>query len=232
MINVIERKCLECDLLAYYNYYNEKEPLYCSSHKKSNMFDVKHKTCKIYLCGKAIFNIKYEGYCLSCFINMFPNKPVVRNYKTKEFAVVEYINKNINYVDITHNKRIQNGCSRKIPDLLIDLGYQVIIIEIDEFKHNTYDNICDNRRIMELSLDVNHRPIILIRFNPDSYKNKGKNIGSCWEINKQGVSVVKKSKEKEWDDRLKALKNQIEFWINPENKTEKTIELIQLFYDI
>jgi hypothetical protein len=27
------------------------------------------------------------------------------------------------------------------------------------------------------------------------------------------------------------LKTQIEYWSNPENKTEKTIEVVQLFFD-
>jgi hypothetical protein len=32
-------------------------------------------------------------------------------------------------------------------------------------------------------------------------------------------------------ERLKDLKNQIEYWIQPENKTDKTVEVVQLFYD-
>jgi hypothetical protein len=82
---------------------------------------------------------------------------------------------------------------------------------------------------MQLSKDVNHRPIIFIRFNPDSYKENDKNITSCWSINKLGVCIVKK--QKEWNDRLNVFKEQILYWTNPTNKTNKTIETIQLFYD-
>ena len=32
--------------------------------------------------------------------------------------------------------------------------------------------------------------------------------------------------------KIKFLKNSIEYWINPTNITNKTIEIIQLFYDI
>ena len=46
-----------------------------------------------------------------------------------------------------------------------------------------------------------------------------------------GVLIVKKSKQKEWNERLNVLKNVIEYWINPANKTDKMIEIIQLFYD-
>jgi hypothetical protein len=87
---------------------------------------------------------------------------------------------------------------------------------------------------MELSRDVNHRPIIFIRFNPDSYiTSNRKVVNSCWGINNQnGLCCLKKDKKKEWNFRLNSLKEQITYWTNPENITNKTIEVIQLFYDM
>jgi hypothetical protein len=41
--------------------------------------------------------------------------------------------------------------------------------------------------------------------------------------------VLKKSKLKEWAERLECLRAQIQYWI--ENPTDKTVEVIQLFYD-
>ena len=85
---------------------------------------------------------------------------------------------------------------------------------------------------MEINQDINHRPLIFIRFNPDGYINsENKNATSCFGYNNLGISVVKKSKQNEWNDRLNSLKTQIEYWSKPENKTEKTIEIIQLFFD-
>ena len=163
---------------------------------------------------------------------MFPDKPVSRNYKTKEYSVVEYVKTKYPDVSWIADKTIQNGCSRRRPDLLLDLGYQIIIIEIDENKHTDYDCSCENKRIMELSQDLGHRPLVFIRFNPDDYEKDGKKITSCWSNNQKGVCVVKKTKKVEWVERLEALENQIKYWINPENTTNKTIETIQLFYDI
>jgi hypothetical protein len=84
---------------------------------------------------------------------------------------------------------------------------------------------------MELSKDVGHRNIIFIRFNPDDYKNNNnERIKSCWSINKtNGILVVSSKDKKHWNMRLESLKLQIEYWIN--NKTDKMIEIIQLFYD-
>ena len=84
---------------------------------------------------------------------------------------------------------------------------------------------------MELSRDVDHRPIIFIRFNPDEYILNKTTITSCWGQNKKGICVVKKSKKDEWNDRLNALKDQIKYWIHPDNAINKTVETIQLFYD-
>jgi len=84
---------------------------------------------------------------------------------------------------------------------------------------------------MELSKDVNHRPIVFIRFNPDDYIKETQKIDSCWNINKLGVCIIKKQKINEWNDRLNSLKDCIDFWIRPENKTEKTIEIVELYYN-
>ena len=83
---------------------------------------------------------------------------------------------------------------------------------------------------MELSQDVGHRPIVFIRFNPDSYVNKdGKKITSCWKANKQGIMTVPKNKVDEWNNRITDLNNQIQYWID--NTTDKTVEIIELYYD-
>jgi len=232
MINVVSKRCIypNCQIIPNYNFEGDVKALYCVKHKIEGMLDIKHKKCKTQLCTTRVLN-KYDGYCLFCYMNLFPDKPVSRNYKTKEYSVVEYVKTNFTHLTWISDKIIQDGCSKRRPDLLLDLGYQVIIIEIDENQHIDYDCSCENKRIMELSQDLNHRPIVFIRFNPDEYKFQDKTITSCWGINKNGICVVKKTKKSEWSDRLETLKEQINYWIHPDNKTDKTIEVVQLFYD-
>lgn len=203
---------------------------YCVSCKNSDMVDVRHPRCKTYLCDIRPQD-KFEGYCLRCFVNTFPDKPVTRNYKTKEGAVVEYIKSELGNYSWVTDKTVEYGCSKRRPDLLLDLGYQIVIVEIDENQHKKYDCICDNKRLMTLSQDLGHRPIVFIRFNPDDYVNQtGDKIKSCWTITKQ-TGMIKIGTKKEWANRLVSLKAQIEYWINPDNKTDKLIEIIQLYYD-
>ena len=127
------------------------------------------------------------------------------------------------------DKRIHDGCSRRRPDLLLDLGSHILIVEIDENQHIDYDCSCENKRLMEISRDIGHRPLVFIRFNPDHYINNTK-IKTCWIPNKQnGVLYIPKQKQNEWNHRMKVLQQQIDYWL--EHNPEKTVEIIQLFYD-
>ena len=112
--------------------------MYCVKHKLNGMIDVVHPTCKNEWCY-IIANIKYNGYCAYCFTNMFPDKHVSRNYKTKEHTIIKFIKSKFNNYIWIFDKHIENGCSRRRPDILCDLGYQVLIIEVDEKQHTDYD---------------------------------------------------------------------------------------------
>ena len=228
MVNVISKTCLECKKRPVFNKEGETTALYCSTHKKDGMVNVISKTCRSEWCSTQVQD-KYDGYCLFCYMNLFPDKPISRNYKTKEYSVVDFVKTKFPSLNWIADKIIVGGCSKRRPDLLLDLGYQIIIIEVDENQHTEYDCSCENKRIMELSQDLAHRPIVFVRFNPDEYKKDGKNITSCWGQDKKGICVIKKSKTKEWTDRLNTLEQHIQYWI--ENTTNKTIETIQLFYD-
>lgn len=187
--------------------------------------------CKMDFCETKCSK-KYDGYCLFCYIHLFPDKPVARNYRTKEKHVTDYIlEKFSNYTWIA-NKKVPDGCSKRRPDLTVDLGYQLVMVEIDENQHHSYDCSCENKRLMEISKDSGHRNIVFIRFNPDGYVDKdNKRISTCWRANQQGILVICKSQLTQWEDRLKSLKKQITYWTNPKNKTDKLLEVVQLYYD-
>ena len=184
--------------------------------------------CKTPNCETSGYK-KYNGYCLHCCIQVHPEIKVSRNYKSKEKTVVDRIKESFPNFSWIADKKINEGCSLRRPDLLLDMGSHVIIVEIDENKHNDYDCSCEHKRLMQISQDINHRPVVFIRFNPDSYTNQdGILIKSCWKLNQKGVIQIMKTKEKEWEERIESLKIQIKHWID--YPTEKTIEIIELFY--
>ena len=185
--------------------------------------------CKSEWCEKTK-NKKYDDYCLFCYVNLFPDKPIVRNYKTKEKDVVDRVLNNFPNFTWIMDKRIKEGCSRRRPDLLLDMGSHIIIVEIDENAHTNYDCSCENKRLMEISQDLDFRPIVFIRFNPDDYIDKeGKKIRSCWKINrKTGLVVLDEKRVEEWNDRISVLVEQINYWIK--NRSEKMVEIVELYY--
>jgi hypothetical protein len=214
-----------CDNIPKFNAPHKRVGLYCDEHKKMFMINVVDRPCRTPFCTTRALQ-KYDEHCLFCFVHLFPHNPLTRNYKTKEASVVEFVKTTFPNYTWMNDKRVQDGCSRRRPDLLLDLGDQVLIIEIDENQHADYDCSCDNKRVMELSQDVGHRPIVFIRFNPDSYVVEGQKVPSCWCLNDDGLCVLKDKTE--WKRRLDALKHQMEYWI--QERTPKTIEVVQLFY--
>jgi len=210
-------QCIDCNGSSYC--IHKKRKIYCKQCGGGRL-------CKTPLC-ETISTPKYKGHCLACFIHLFPDQPNARNYKTKEQDVVHRIMQTFRDFTWIADKRVQDGCSRRRPDLLLDMGSHIIIVEIDENKHSGYD--CENKRIMLLSQDLQHRPIVFIRFNPDSYTNQdGVFVKSCWKLNKLGVMQIGEKKQQEWAERIEKLKQQIQYWID--NISQKTIEIIELFY--
>ncbi len=112
----------------------------------------------------------------------------------------------------------------------MDMGSHVLIVEVDEDQHKTYDCICENRRLMEISKDVSHRPVVMVRFNPDGYvcAEKDKKIPSPWAYNKLGVCTVRPKWKVAWNDRLEVLSEKVDYWMM--NKSDKLIEVVELYY--
>ena len=68
---------------------------------------------------------------------------------------------------------------------------------------------------MEISRDLAHRPIVFIRFNPDSYIDEnGNKITSCWRQYKNGLFGIPKNKQEEWNERIRILINEIRGWFS------------------
>jgi len=231
MIDVKSKTCQQgdCKKQPSYNFDGQTRALFCGQHKHDGMINVVCKTCLYDWCQTQVSNSRYEGYCLRCFMYTFPDKPISRNYKTKEVAVVDFVTKTFPDFTWIADKKVNGGCSRRRPDLFLDLGDQIIIIEVDENKHQNYTSSCENKRIMELSQDVGHVPIVFIRFNPDAYRMNQVTVTSCWGINKLGICVVRKTKTTEWTQRLQSLETQIEYW--SKHRTDRVVETVHLFFD-
>ena len=202
---------------------------FCIHKKRKNRCKIcgGSELCKSTFCLTTA-NKYYNGYCLRCTIFLFPHIKTRKNMESKEGNVVQNIKNRFTDITIILDSVVEDGCSKKRPDICIDLGSHVIIVEVDENQHQNYS--CENKRIMLLSEDFGFRKVVFIRFNPDSYIDKnGVLIESCWRRSKKiGAWKVDNNKYREWYNRIEDLLDTIQQWID--NEPEKMVTIIKKYY--
>jgi hypothetical protein len=223
-VDVNHPKCLEltCSKAPSYNISGNKIPIYCAEHAKFNMIDVKHPLCK--LCN--LFYIRsnsMENLCYNCYIYTYPDKPIARNHLVKEKFIVEYLKNLYPHYDWKYNKFV-NSCAKYRPDLLVDLGTHVVIVEIDEHQHENYMIECENKRIMDILFEF-ARPLVVFRINPDSYKEEKKLYSGIFKKSKDGTLIVNNTI---WNERSKLIESTFK---NVIEKPTEMLTSIKLFFN-
>ena len=182
MINVVDKRCLVCPTIASFNYPG-LYPEYCALHKDSSMINTYAKLCKTQECNLSISNKnRYDGYCLECYKNLFPESKITINYKVKEKTVSNFIKETFPDYNWIFDKVIKNGISKRRPDVLLELSTHYIIVEIDEEQHSEYGYISESNRIKDIRKDIDYKDVVFIRFNTDSYTNSDNIITDDFRI--------------------------------------------------
>ncbi len=225
-IDLKNRKCSTegCLERAFYSNDN-KTTLYCKKCRKDDMENLSNKKC----INCNITTGWIDGkYCSSCYATLFPNTKRSNQYLFKQKTITEYLKNELEKDDVKFDiidRKVSGGCSSRKPDLIIERYTHIINIEIDEEQHSGYEDICENKRLMELFEDFGNRPYVCIRFNPDDYKeSEDKTIRSMFSRN---IKLV--VKKKEFDRRIKELLKEIRKWLK--HIPDKEITLVKMFYD-
>jgi hypothetical protein len=218
------KQCVKCGIKdARYNNKGEIA-MWCSNCKEKGMIDVTKVRCKSEGCDKREWG---AGYCASCYQqeilkgNISPQECV---RLCKESLMFQALKERFPDLEFHFNQTIQH-CARK-PDATVYCDQHMLFIECDEKQHKTYDNLEESRRIMQIWEGYGKKPMIVIRFNPDSYKNKkGEKIPSCF------YHYDKKLDEQQWNTRISYLSKTIQKNLNPTFKDRPPIQVIKLYYD-
>ena len=195
MVNVKHKKCINCKLKHPHFNYEGLKPEYCKDCIKNDMVNVVDKKCTS--CNLFFVNKKTNFLCSYCN----PNKS--KRIKTKENEIKELLE--LNNIQFIHDKQISNECCYKYrPDFIIDCLYYILIVEVDEDAHKSYDKECELIRMnnIQLSLEL---PTKFIRYNPDK-------------------KVIKKN------IKQKKLLEKVKEWMNKNIDELKTEEALYLFY--
>ena len=201
MVNVKDKTCENCDRRAFYGFAG-KPPKFCYEHREINTILKPTKKCLEQGCKEvAIFGIKnhehcethkikgeiniVERKCVSCGLLGLLDKNehcqvcdpdafrVVR--LAKQNMVVDYLISNgIRLSKEQLDRAIHNGvCGKERPDIWIDCGTHILVIEVDEHQHSDRPCECEQTRMVNVS-QSNGMDTIFLRFNPDTYKPKTK----------------------------------------------------------
>ena len=162
---------------------------------------------------------RFKPYCFRCYCVLNPDVEIPRKFMLKEHHFRDVLKEHFKELKMVFNKKVDNGCSSRRPDLRIECLTHTIVGENDENKHDKVS--CENKRMMELFQDLGNRPLVMVRFNPD----KNKTSEGCFKFTKTGALSLNK---KEWNKRIKKLISRIQYHIDNVPSKEVTIEY--LFY--
>jgi hypothetical protein len=157
-----------------------------------------------------IGSIVYDGYCATCFKQLFPTdeRSKVIYTHTKEIRVRNAINDE--FEGFIHDKPLYTGQCNCTHRRRIDhrklIGATLLCIETDEFGHSGYDPKDEELRYDDLYM-IHSGKWIFIRFNPDG----------------KGVDMVDKLAR-----LMQEIQTQIERIENDENN--ELLEIIKLYY--
>ena len=169
--------------------------------------------CKLNIMSRN----KYRPYCFNCYCVLNPDIEHLRKYKIKENYLTDALKEMYLLTPFIQDQIIKGGCSKRRPDFLFELFTHTIIIENDENGHSNYDTTCDIAKLNETFTDLGDRPLVLIRFNPDKYKNK-----SCFDKEGKLIKI-------EWVKRVNILKETLIKHLK--QIPNEIITIIKLFFD-
>ena len=153
-----------------------------------------------------------------CVLN--PDVEIPRRYKLKEHHMVDTLKDKFPDVKMVFDKKVDNACSLRRPDVRIECLTHTVIVECDENQHK--NTSCEDKRTMELFKDLGNRPLVMIRFNSDKYGD----VDSCFKFTRAGSLSLNK---KEWRKRINVLCKYIED--NLHTVPEKEVNVEYLFYN-
>jgi hypothetical protein len=188
-------KCEEdgCKIKPFYS--DDNYPKRCEDHQIDGDFNIVETECKS--CGLSEFINTEIGYCNSCYDHIINHvdmakenkvgdmleanlvqfyssnkKPIIKKRQKKKETRILNVLSDEQIELVSHDKRVENGCHAFRPDFIIDYDSLICILEVDENQHQSYDPDCEMSRMINIHEDLGGIPVLFIRYNPDSYKDK------------------------------------------------------------
>ncbi|ABT13981.1 hypothetical protein MT325_M427R [Paramecium bursaria chlorella virus MT325] len=180
MENIVSKRCehSKCKKIPSYGMPGDR-PTRCQAHADDGMENVVSKRCPGYggiVCPTSYFMSVGKDYCLACD----PNEKRKAIKKKDEYAFFKFLKKH--NVEVTQEQYpiifrcVETSRSHANVDGLIVTPTIVILLEVDENGHKSYDKECDKARTQLVSSEVllaypGHE-LAWVRVNPTASDNK------------------------------------------------------------
>ena len=200
-----------------------KEPLLCEQHALKEHYNLCERKCTNKECPypESLDILNKEGLCVT-FCSLIKQDHMMKKHaKKKEMFIGNLLKEEIKQDLCYQDEVIDSSCSKVRPDFVYDCISHIVIIEVDEHQHKSYNNcgttkkerqLMENKRMYNIFQSFGDgRPLVFIRYNPDSFCVDGK--------------LVKVSDKKRHECLLLWVKHYIK------SKPDFKLEVKYLFYD-
>ena len=183
MIKNPRTKCIvkDCQELAIYGLFFQ---IHCEDHKEEKEYNLVERTCL--KCGNVDI-LNKEGICVTICSFVEADKIIKKHQKKKELYIEKLLLKTFEIPFYKRDEIIDKNCSSCRPDFVYHLGKYILIIEVDEQQHRSYQSckgvddklarkITEDIRMYNIFQSFEGLPVIFLRYNPDSFKDKENKI--------------------------------------------------------
>ena len=152
--------------------YGIDKPIHCEDHKDNDDIDLVERECK---GCTSIGTVDVNGMCWAyCVPTTIYNKQHKKFQTLKQNRIEALLKKEISMDLLCVDKVIDSSCSLRRPDFVYDVGSHIVIIEVDEkagakLSYHKEESEKEHIRMFEISNSFEGRPLIFIRYNPDSF---------------------------------------------------------------
>ncbi len=210
MVDVINKRCeyVGCIVVNPVFGFVLRKGTHCNDHKLLRMVDVMNQRCTA--CKTTCAREK-DKLCSAC--RQVQQNGASRKLLRIERRIIDMLILHGTIIDderTKFNKSIGAACGGYRPDIYIDCGSFILVIEIDENQHRpryisrivdgvvtpmvvgSYSTECENKRMMSI-VSKEQMPVYFIRINPDKCTIDDKDIKVSFEKRCEALRTLIKS---------------------------------------
>lgn len=216
MIQYPRRKCQGndneiCRELATFGFTT---PVHCDKHKLLDEYCLTERKCPN--CG-SIDVLNKNGVCVNICSLVEQDLLIKKRIKRKEEFIAKLLDKEIelknDVIEMWRDTIIDSTCTKARPDFAYHCGTHIVIVEVDEEQHRSYNNCghekegkmkAENIRMYNISTIFQGNPVIFIRYNPDSFKDKEGKAVKITNTKRHSILIkyIRKCFKSDWDNGI------------------------------